>query len=1129
MRRFTFKDITTATLALLAAGLLVSLLIAPARAADYTWALGETGGEWTTDGNWDLSGYPNANTDTAIFDTTVTATGHQTITQASDVILEKLEFTAVGSSKLLRIGDSTHTITFAGADPTLQSNANYGGWAALNINSKVDVGTGGLTVTSTGTGNIGSRLASGIIGSGDVTVDYGGLELNAGSASFTGKFIITSNGTIQVLGNSAAKLGDTAHGTVINGTGILKFRGASGTTSEPIEVNGINTTGSIRNFVSSVTMNGPVTLNHDASFSIYDWASGGTAGTKRDFFINSVIAEGSGGPHNVFFLGNLSSSSAQGTESRKGEMVLGTQSTYGGNTYLTTNKANDVTAGSFSGNLRLAIDDALPTTTLILGGSHAVASGTLGTGAGNGKFALGGHDQELAGLLTSGTGTENRVVGNSTTLSTLTLNIASGTNTYDGYLGWTDTDDNNLALVKKGAGTLELSVANTYEGTTTVEAGALTITNDGALGATAGGTVVQDGAVLRVEGGITVAEPITITGPGVGWSGSLSCMAGSANTWSGPITIGGGGTRIGVTSGALFTLTGGITGDGFSFGSNGGTIRVTTTPINVGTNGVTVLNGSTLELNVGGNTWGSTRITYGGTLKLGLDDAMPTSTALVIGHSNDKDGTLDLNSFNQTIAGLWDEGAGSRRVVNSGAGTPTLTVNNSSDYTFAGTLGNTGQDDFGLTKDGAGTQTLSGANTFTGGTTIDLGTIQMGHANALGTGSVQINTGGILNVAAVGVTNDVTLNGGTLYFGDDASGVASGTITLNDVEGNRINANHYYRIVSGKVTGAGGFTVGGIDTPGVALNNPANDFAGDVSIDSGAFLNLLANEVIPNTATITVKGALRLSGDGRTETIAGLSGSGNIFATGGATTLRVGANDATSTFSGKIGVGGDLRIHIEKIGDGILTLTGNNAYTGPTSVDAGALLVNGSHTGGGIYTVADGATLGGTGALDAAVDVQPGGHVGPGASTGSLEIGNLSMSVDSFFDVEIGGTNAGAEVDGYDQLIVSGDVALGGATLNLSLLGGYPPAVGGVFYLLVNDDDDPITGKFTFNGNLLDEGDEVQLGSTGFLATYQADSLTGALSGGNDFALTAVPEPSTFLLSTLGLLGLAFVGRRRKR
>ena len=54
------------------------------------------------------------------------------------------------------------------------------------------------------------------------------------------------------------------------------------------------------------TWNGPVTLNSDGSFGVSDWTNNGV-GSKRLFFIDSVIADGTGGPHNVYFLGDLSS------------------------------------------------------------------------------------------------------------------------------------------------------------------------------------------------------------------------------------------------------------------------------------------------------------------------------------------------------------------------------------------------------------------------------------------------------------------------------------------------------------------------------------------------------------------------------------------------------------------------------------------------------------------------------------------------------------------------------------------------------------------------------------------------------------------------------------------------------
>jgi len=80
---------------------------------------------------------------------------------------------------------------------------------------------------------------------------------------------------------------------------------------------------------------------------------------------------------------------------------------------------------------------------------------------------------------------------------------------------------------------------------------------------------------------------------------------------------------------------------------------------------------------------------------------------------------------------------------------------------------------------------------------------------------------------------------------------------------------------------------------------------------------------------------------------------------------------------------------------------------------------------------------------------------------------------------------------------------------------------------LINDGSEEIEGKFTFDGYLLDDGEQIQLGSTLFLATYQADWLSGAPSGGNDFALMAVPEPSTLLLALLGTM--IFSSRRRRR
>ncbi|MEN6496181.1 MAG: autotransporter-associated beta strand repeat-containing protein, partial [Thermoguttaceae bacterium] len=227
-----------------------------------------------------------------------------------------------------------------------------------------------------------------------------------------------------------------------------------------------------------------------------------------------------------------------GTESRKSETILGVKNTYGGNTYITTNTDIVDATNPFSGNLRLGIDNALPTgTTVVLGGAYSLpgGAGTLGNALGSGKLALAGRNQELAGLLTKGTGLVNRVVGASATLSTLTLNIASGVNnTYGGFLGWTDANDDNLALIKKGAGTLTLTAANSYANGTIVREGTLLVNNTTGSGTGSGSVTVETGATLGGSGTISGQISVAAGGhlapgnsPGILHTGNVTLASGA--------------------------------------------------------------------------------------------------------------------------------------------------------------------------------------------------------------------------------------------------------------------------------------------------------------------------------------------------------------------------------------------------------------------------------------------------------------------------------------------------------------------------------------------------------------------------------------------------------------------------
>ena len=123
---------------------------------------------------------------------------------------------------------------------------------------------------------------------------------------------------------------------------------------------------------------------------------------------------------------------------------------------------------------------------------------------------------------------------------------------------------------------------------------------------------------------------------------------------------------------------------------------------------------------------------------------------------------------------------------------------------------------------------------------------------------------------------------------------------------------------------------------------------------------------------------------------------------------------AASSFSGTITNGANA-LALTKTGAGTLTLSGNNPYTGTTTVTAGTLLVNGSQSTSAV-TVASGAILGGTTGTVDNVSV-PGGTVSPGAAasseTGILNSGNVTFSSTAAFNVDLDGTTAG---NGYDQL-----------------------------------------------------------------------------------------------------------------
>ncbi len=255
-----------------------------------------------------------------------------------------------------------------------------------------------------------------------------------------------------------------------------------------------------------------------------------------------------------------------------------------------------------------------------------------------------------------------------------------------------------------------------------------------------------------------------------------------------------------------------------------------------------------------------------------------------------------------------------------------------------------------LNKTGAGLLTLSGANSYTGTTTVSAGILSV--TGSLASTTLNVDTGGSLRVdgAAISDSAAVTVDaGGTLDLtGSETIGslAGSGTVTL-DANTLTTGGNNATTSFSGGISGVGGLTKTG---GGTLTLSGANGYTGTTTVSDGT-LNV-SGSLTSNTVNVGSVGTLRVQGasisdaaavtvDGtmdltNSETIGSLAGGGNV--TLNAYTLTAGGNNASTTFSNVIsGTGG-----LTKTGGGTLLLSGGSTYTGTTTVSAGTLEVTGS-------------------------------------------------------------------------------------------------------------------------------------------------------------------------------------------
>ena len=383
-----------------------------------------------------------------------------------------------------------------------------------------------------------------------------------------------------------------------------------------------------------------------------------------------------------------------------------------------------------------------------------------------------------------------------------------------------------VSLVKGGSGPLTLGGANGYLGSTLVSAGTLVIGDPSSLGvpdtvASGSGTTVANGATLDLNGQ-AISESLSVAGAGVLGSGALvnsdtvnPAVVSSEMISNGAFTVDGPGDivlqRVQTTfatvtkngPGTLTLGTPGATGHNnlLVLVANAGKVVLDMPGFLAVDRGVTINGGATVQ--VAGTAAGGGQIQDDNTMAL-------------------NDGTFDLNGHSEVVGAL--NGAVGTIITNTASATvSTLGVGgapaSSPTGNFAGTI-NDGAGKVALTKSGLGTQTITGAQAYTGDTRVNAGILALDTAYLADTADVYIGATGVLNLTHTG--NDVV---NALYF----NGVAQ--------------ANGVYSAANsgGLITGTGKIQVGisgpGYDGWAAANGIPGEPATGD--FDSDGITNLM--------------------------------------------------------------------------------------------------------------------------------------------------------------------------------------------------------------------------------------------------------------------------------------------------
>jgi len=1074
---------------------------------------------------------------------------------------------AVGSSASLVIGN-------VGA--TLSVNASQSAGTLSGNGSVVLASSQTLTLASSSNSTFNGQIqgAGNLAKAGTGTLTLAGANTNNGTISISAGTLLFQGASS--LSTSVASLNaSTANATLSLADGTTRNSTISGSLSLNASAFRFDLNGTTADFLSvggnaSLTGAGKIQLNLIAAPS---------SGTQRTWDL--ITAAGAGGLTSDWVLDDQSfaagdftwslSTVSNNTTLRLSANPLESSLWWSGNqSSLWTTAANWSTNSAGS-----AASGSAPSPTI-----DVIFSATV---AGNRSTSLGA-DISIKSLRIDDSNGVSIAAGNTLTLTgsgagVITIAATSGTTTINATLAGAQA-----GLTKSGLGTLVLNAANSYSGATTLTAGTLQVANlaDGGVASSIGNSnssasnlvlgtatlvytgsnttsnrnfTLTDGAstTLRVD---NASSRLTLTGNSAATTGALviqgpgTLALSGSNLHSGGTTLANGTLQINSSSAlgtGLFTIQGGTidntsgapmvlansqswAGDFTFTGSNNlttadvslsGNRTVTTVSGTLSINGsvtgggLTKSGAGTLVLAGNSSYSGSTTVTAG-SLRLQGGAAIPDAGALILSNSA---GVAVSIQNSETIGSL--QGGGLSGGAVSIAANATLTVAETGNQTFAGTISGAGN----FTKSGAGTLTLANTMNATGGIQVTGGTLATGAANIFSSsasilvGNATLRLGGNQTISYIGPITGTTNN-------VDLSTYA---LTINATPGSTSN-------IGGNITGTNAMLIKA--GTGTLDLYKSNTFSGQTILNEGQ-IRVYNSGMSFGTSTVTINsGTLTISNAGLptiTE-ISNLIVAGGLIQTGGNASSALTSNGSIIVQSGTISTPILGAATLSKQSAGVFVLSGNNTYSGGTTVSAGILRLSGNGTlGTGAISISDGELDLGAKSLTNTISGFTGGVLSNGTLTANG--GNFNVSAGTITAVLAGTNGLVKSADGTVVLgaanTYSGGTTVSAGTLRLSgngtLGAGAISISGGELDLgakSLTNTISGLTGGVLSNGTLTANGGNFNV-SAGTITAVLAGSNglvksgngTVALSASNSYSGATTVNSGTLQATASGALG----------